>query len=67
MNEEQLNTDQKALRIILDKMKYGTCAEIGAGHSARVSLYASVGDYPELPTSEWFWEVNNKTGIFLTH
>ena len=31
MNEEKLNTDQKALKINLDRAKYGTFAEIGAG------------------------------------
>lgn len=31
MNEEKLNTDQKALQINLDRAKYGTFAEIGAG------------------------------------
>jgi len=31
MNLEKLNTDQKALQINLDKAKYGTFAEIGAG------------------------------------
>jgi hypothetical protein len=31
MNEEKLSTDQKALQINLDRAKYGTFAEIGAG------------------------------------
>src|SRR6478736_6293270 len=31
MNEEKLDPDQKALQINIDKLKYGTFAEIGAG------------------------------------
>ncbi len=42
MKEEQLNTDQKALRINLDKTKYGTCAEIGAGQEV-ARLFFRVG------------------------
>lgn len=42
MNEERLNTDQKALRINLDKTKYGTCAEIGAGQEV-ARLFFRVG------------------------
>ena len=42
MNEEQLNTNQKALRINLDKSKYGTCAEIGAGQEV-ARLFFRVG------------------------
>ena len=42
MNEEQLNTNQKALRINLDKTKYGTSAEIGAGQEV-ARLFFRVG------------------------
>lgn len=42
MNEEQLNTNQKALCINLDKTKYGTCAEIGAGQEV-ARLFFRVG------------------------
>lgn len=42
MNQEQLNTNQKALRINLDKTKYGTCAEIGAGQEV-ARLFFRVG------------------------
>lgn len=42
MNEEQLNTNQKALRINLDRAKYGTCAEIGAGQEV-ARLFFRVG------------------------
>ena len=31
MNQEDIGTHQKALRINLDQTKYGTFAEIGAG------------------------------------
>lgn len=42
MKEEQLSTNQKALRINLDKSKYGTCAEIGAGQEV-ARLFFRVG------------------------
>lgn len=42
MKEEQLSTNQKALRINLDKTKYGTCAEIGAGQEV-ARLFFRVG------------------------
>ncbi len=42
MSEEKLNTNQKALRINLDKRKYGTCAEIGAGQEV-ARLFFRVG------------------------
>lgn len=42
MNEEKLNTNQKALRINLDRSKYGTCAEIGAGQEV-ARLFFRVG------------------------
>lgn len=42
MNEATLNTNQKALRINLDKSKYGTCAEIGAGQEV-ARLFFRVG------------------------
>ena len=38
MNEEKLNTDQKALQINLDKAKCGTFAEIGAGQEVALVL-----------------------------
>ena len=42
MKEEQLTTNQKALRINLDKTKYGTAAEIGAGQEV-ARLFFRVG------------------------
>ncbi|NNE66075.1 MAG: TonB-dependent receptor [Pyrinomonadaceae bacterium] len=42
MNDENLSTDQKALRINLDSDKYGTCAEIGAGQEV-ARLFFRVG------------------------
>ena len=46
MNEEKLNTDQKALQINLDKAKYGTFAEIGAGQEV----------------ARWFFRVGGAAG-----
>ncbi len=46
MNEEKLNTDQKALEINLDKAKYGTFAEIGAGQEV----------------ARWFFRVGGAAG-----
>ncbi len=46
MNEEKLNTDQKALQINLDKIKYGTFAEIGAGQEV----------------ARWFFRVGGAAG-----
>jgi hypothetical protein len=46
MNEEKLNTDQKALQINLDKDKYGTFAEIGAGQEV----------------ARWFFRVGGAAG-----
>lgn len=46
MNEEKLNTDQKALQINLDKVKYGTFAEIGAGQEV----------------ARWFFRVGGAAG-----
>ncbi|MEP6847376.1 MAG: TonB-dependent receptor [Acidobacteriota bacterium] len=42
MSEAALDTNQKALRINLDKTKYGTCAEIGAGQEV-ARLFFRVG------------------------
>jgi hypothetical protein len=39
MNDEKLNTDQKALAINLDKAKYGAFAEIGAGQEVARSFF----------------------------
>jgi len=46
MNEEKLNTDQKALQINLDRAKYGTFAEIGAGQEV----------------ARWFFRVGGAAG-----
>ncbi len=46
MNEEKLNTDQKALQINMDKAKYGTFAEIGAGQEV----------------ARWFFRVGGAAG-----
>jgi hypothetical protein len=46
MNEEKLNTDQKALQINIDKAKYGTFAEIGAGQEV----------------ARWFFRVGGAAG-----
>ena len=46
MNEERLNTDQKALQINLDRAKYGTFAEIGAGQEV----------------ARWFFRVGGAAG-----
>jgi hypothetical protein len=46
MNGEKLNTDQKALQINLDKAKYGTFAEIGAGQEV----------------ARWFFRVGGAAG-----
>jgi len=46
MNDEKLNTDQKALQINLDKAKYGTFAEIGAGQEV----------------ARWFFRVGGAAG-----
>lgn len=46
MNDEKLNTDQKALQINLDAHKYGTFAEIGAGQE----------------TARWFFRVGGAAG-----
>lgn len=46
MNEEKLNTDQKALQINIDKFKYGTFAEIGAGQEV----------------ARWFFRVGGAAG-----
>ncbi|MGC3958700.1 MAG: TonB-dependent receptor [Verrucomicrobiota bacterium] len=46
MNEEKLNTDQKALQINIDKLKYGTFAEIGAGQEV----------------ARWFFRVGGAAG-----
>ncbi len=46
MNEEKLNTDQKALQINMDKTKYGTFAEIGAGQEV----------------ARWFFRVGGAAG-----
>src|SRR5688572_12750699 len=46
MNEEKLNTDQKALQINLDRIKYGTFAEIGAGQEV----------------ARWFFRVGGAAG-----
>ncbi len=46
MNEEKLNTDQKALQINLDQAKYGTFAEIGAGQEV----------------ARWFFRVGGAAG-----
>src|SRR4249919_174518 len=46
MNEEKLNTDQKALQINIDKAKYGTFAEIGAGQEV----------------ARWFFRVGGASG-----
>ncbi len=46
MNEEKLNTDQKALQVNIDKAKYGTFAEIGAGQEV----------------ARWFFRVGGAAG-----
>lgn len=46
MNDDKLNTDQKALQINLDKAKYGTFAEIGAGQEV----------------ARWFFRVGGAAG-----
>ncbi len=46
MNEEKLNTDQKALQINLDPARYGTFAEIGAGQEV----------------ARWFFRVGGAAG-----
>ena len=46
MNEEKLDADQKALQINLDKLKYGTFAEIGAGQEV----------------ARWFFRVGGAAG-----
>jgi hypothetical protein len=46
MNEEKLNPDQKALQINIDKAKYGTFAEIGAGQEV----------------ARWFFRVGGAAG-----
>jgi hypothetical protein len=46
MNEEKINTDQKAFQINLDKAKYGTFAEIGAGQEV----------------ARWFFRVGGAAG-----
>ncbi len=46
MNEEKLNTDQKAFQINMDKAKYGTFAEIGAGQEV----------------ARWFFRVGGAAG-----
>ena len=46
MNEEKMNTDQKALQINMDKAKYGTFAEIGAGQEV----------------ARWFFRVGGAAG-----
>jgi len=46
MNDDKLNTDQKALQINLDARKYGTFAEIGAGQE----------------TARWFFRVGGAAG-----
>jgi hypothetical protein len=46
MSEEKLSTDQKALQINIDKAKYGTFAEIGAGQEV----------------ARWFFRVGGAAG-----
>lgn len=46
MNDEKLNPDQKALQINIDKLKYGTFAEIGAGQEV----------------ARWFFRVGGAAG-----
>jgi len=46
MNAEKLNTDQKALQINVDRAKYGTFAEIGAGQEV----------------ARWFFRVGGAAG-----
>jgi hypothetical protein len=46
MNEEKINTDQKALQINLDRARYGTFAEIGAGQEV----------------ARWFFRVGGAAG-----
>lgn len=46
MNEEKLSPDQKALQINIDKLKYGTFAEIGAGQEV----------------ARWFFRVGGAAG-----